>query len=160
MSSSLCVVSLLSTLALCVLCVVCVGISVHGKEYVEKNEKIVLTCNATGGTQIPEDVDWFKDGTKIDTRVRNHVVITKFRVQEQQALVSTLIIDHARLRDSGTYICRSSDKEIDSIKVTVLVGESACLPWKTCLQRPQGNTDRRGFFSSIDSTFFLNKCYD
>ena len=89
----------------------------------EKGDPIHLTCNATGGSQIPEDIDWFKDGSKIDTRRKNHVVITKFRLIEQQALISELIIDHSRMKDTGTYICRSSEREIDSLKVNVLVGK-------------------------------------
>ncbi|CAL1527963.1 unnamed protein product, partial [Lymnaea stagnalis] len=40
-----------------------------------------------------------------------------------QALISELFIEHTDTDDSGTYICRSSDREIGSLKVTVLVGE-------------------------------------
>nr|KAG5709939.1 hypothetical protein BaRGS_029981 [Batillaria attramentaria] len=100
------------------------AISVKGKKYVEKGETIHLVCNATGGSQIPEDIDWFKDGSKIDSSRQNHIVITKYRSLEQRALISDLIIDRSRMKDTGTYICRSSEKEIDSLKVTVLVADT------------------------------------
>lgn len=100
------------------------AISVKGKKYVEKGEQIKLTCNATGGAQIPEDIDWFKDGSRIDSGSQSHVVITKYRSLEQRALISELIIDRSRMQDTGTYICRSSEKEIDSLKVTVLVADT------------------------------------
>lgn len=41
------------------------GISLTGKEYVELGDPITLVCNATGGTQTPEEIDWFKDGDKV-----------------------------------------------------------------------------------------------
>ncbi|KAL8592005.1 hypothetical protein ACOMHN_060498 [Nucella lapillus] len=92
-----------------------------GKMFVNLGDPIHLTCNATGGSQIPEDIDWFKDGSKIDTRLKNHIIITKFRSIEQQALISELIIDRSRERDKGTYICRSSAEKIDSLIVNILV---------------------------------------
>ncbi|CAL1527962.1 unnamed protein product, partial [Lymnaea stagnalis] len=96
-----------------------------GKEFVDRNEPIRLKCNATGGPKIPEDIDWFKDGTKLDTRGSRdpNIVLTKFMSLEDQALISELFIEHTDTDDSGTYICRSSDREIGSLKVTVLVGE-------------------------------------
>ncbi|KAK7116484.1 zwei Ig domain protein zig-8-like [Littorina saxatilis] len=124
------------------------GISVKGKEYVEKGDPIHLICNATGGSQIPEDIDWFKDGSKIDTRRKNHqVVITKFRSIEQQALISELIIDHSRMRDSGTYICRSSEKEIDSLKVTVLVADTNNVK----RDKPEGTTSEESKLAASSS---------
>ncbi|XP_059171635.1 kin of IRRE-like protein 1 isoform X3 [Physella acuta] len=99
------------------------AIMIDGQEFVDRNERIRLTCNATGGGNIPEDIDWFKDGTKLDSRNTKHpnVVITKYRSLEEQALISELTIEHTDTDDTGTYICRSSDREIASRKVTVLV---------------------------------------
>ncbi|KAH9503193.1 hypothetical protein Btru_068440 [Bulinus truncatus] len=100
------------------------AVTLTGKEYVDSNEPIRLICNATGGSKIPEDIDWFKDGTKLDSKNRRdpNIVLTKYMSLEDQALISELFIEHADINDSGSYICRSSDRELDSIKVTVLVG--------------------------------------
>ena len=98
-------------------------IVMKGKEFVEMGEQIRLSCKASGGPHIPEEMDWFKDGDKIDMRKYKHMLITKYRSLEDRALVSELLIDRSRIHDSGTYICRSSSDKIDSIKVTVLVGE-------------------------------------
>ncbi|XP_005100752.1 zwei Ig domain protein zig-8 [Aplysia californica] len=94
-----------------------------GEEFVDSNERIKLVCNATGGDKIPEDIDWFKDGTKLDsTKSRDpKIVLTKYMSIEDVALISELTIEHAGFSDSGNYICRSSDRKIDSLKVTVLV---------------------------------------
>ncbi|XP_048259729.1 hemicentin-2-like isoform X1 [Haliotis rufescens] len=99
-------------------------ISIMGKEYVETGEDIRLVCNATGGPHIPEEIDWFKDGDKIDTKKYRNILITKYRSLHDRSMVSELIIDRSTLRDSGTYICRSSSDEIDSKRVTVLFGDS------------------------------------
>ncbi|KAL8599424.1 hypothetical protein ACOMHN_064050 [Nucella lapillus] len=102
------------------------AISLYGTDFVERNEKIELTCNATGGTQIAEDIDWFKDGNIIDTsrQMRKHIVISKYRSLEVGALVSKLEIDHAKMEDAGTYVCRSSYNKLGDFMVNVLGTES------------------------------------
>nr|KAG5686123.1 hypothetical protein BaRGS_033792 [Batillaria attramentaria] len=95
-----------------------------GKEFVESGESIYLLCNTTEGNRIPDDVDWFKDGTKINKREFPHIIITKYRELENTALVSELIIDRGKRKDSGTYICRNSIDQLASLEVTVLVAES------------------------------------
>lgn len=100
------------------------AISLEGKEYVESGESIYILCNTTEGSRVPDDVDWFKDGNKIEKEKFPHIVITKFRKPEQHSLVSELIIDRGRNSDSGTYVCRSSQEQIASLEVTVLVAES------------------------------------
>ena len=82
-----------------------------------------LVCNATGGNHIPEDIDWFKEGDKIDSEKYPDIITTKRLSLVDRSLVSELIIDHSTVKDTGTYICRSSRDEIASIKVTVLIGE-------------------------------------
>lgn len=99
------------------------AIALEGKEYVESGESVYLLCNTTEGSRVPDDVDWFKDGDKIDKQKYPHVVITKFRSKEGRSLISELIIERGRNTDSGTYICRSSLQQIASLEVTVLVGE-------------------------------------
>ena len=54
----------------------------------------------------------------------SHSLTLSLSLSQTGALISDLTITHARQEDSGNYICRSSDREIDSLKVTVLVGRS------------------------------------
>lgn len=42
-------------------------ISITGKMYVDLGDKIHLVCNASGGPRIPDEIDWFKAGDKIDS---------------------------------------------------------------------------------------------
>ena len=104
------------------------AISLEGKEYVESGETVYLVCNSTEGSRVPDDVDWFKDGDKIDKEKFPHIVITKFRAEKEKSLISELIIARGKNTDSGTYICRSSLEQIASLEVTVLVGE-----WWVCV---------------------------
>ncbi|XP_052282801.1 uncharacterized protein LOC127879787 isoform X2 [Dreissena polymorpha] len=99
-----------------------VAIKIGGKSYVEKGEKIVLTCNATGELYPPEDIDWFLDGQKIKQNQLRGITIAKFRVAETKTLHSQLEIDHSEMSDGGNYICRSSDLEITNKHVMVLNG--------------------------------------
>ncbi|XP_076444209.1 zwei Ig domain protein zig-8-like isoform X1 [Babylonia areolata] len=100
------------------------AISLEGKEFVESGDRIRLVCNSTEGSRVPEDVDWFKNGDKISSEQFPHVLMTKFRAKESHSLISELIIERAKSRDSGTYICRSSLEQIASLEVTVLVAGS------------------------------------
>lgn len=101
-----------------------VAIKIGGKSYVEKGEKIVLTCNATGELYPPEDIDWFLDGQKIKQNQLRGITIAKFRVAETKTLHSQLEIDHSEMSDGGNYICRSSDLEITNKHVMVLNAET------------------------------------
>ncbi|XP_070205674.1 kin of IRRE-like protein 2 [Littorina saxatilis] len=102
------------------------AISLSGTDFVERGEAIELVCNATGGTQIAEDIDWFKDGNIIDTSRRRHkgIVILKYRSLKEGALVSKLCIDHAEMDDAGTYVCRSSYNQLGDFVVNVLAADS------------------------------------
>lgn len=101
-----------------------VAISLSGSDFVERGEKILLVCNATGGSHIAEDIDWFKDGNIIDTSRPRHrdVIILKYRSLEEGALISKLQIDHADMDDAGTYVCRSSFNKLADFNVNVLAG--------------------------------------
>ncbi|GFS02220.1 protein CEPU-1 [Elysia marginata] len=97
-------------------------ISITGKKYVDLGEKIELTCNASGGKVIPVEIDWFKGGDKIDTGEEQyqHVLMVKSQFMASKSFISTLIINHSKLSDSGNYICRSSRNDIANLMVTVL----------------------------------------
>lgn len=99
------------------------GIVITGKDFVEKGDRIVLTCNATGEFFPPEDIDWFKDGSKVKQNAYRGISISKFRLSETKTLHSKLEIDHSDMSDSGNYICRSSDISITSKPVMVLNGK-------------------------------------
>ncbi|CAG5127021.1 unnamed protein product, partial [Candidula unifasciata] len=94
-------------------------ISIEGKEFVESGQKVYLKCNTTEGDKIPEDLDWFKDGDKIEANEYPHIFITKSK--DTMALVSELTITSGTSNDSGTYICRSTSELIASAEVSVLV---------------------------------------
>jgi hypothetical protein len=52
-----------------------------------------------------------------------HIVVDKYQSIKDRAFISELIIERARLRDSGEYVCRSSRNNIVNMKVTVLRGQ-------------------------------------
>ncbi|XP_070205691.1 uncharacterized protein [Littorina saxatilis] len=97
-------------------------LELKGEKYVELGQKILLTCTVHTGHHVHQDIDWFKDGNKLVSNSKQGIVITKYNSAVTKSLVSELIIDHSRSRDSGTYICRSAWDKIDiqSLKVTVL----------------------------------------
>ncbi|CAL1541270.1 unnamed protein product, partial [Lymnaea stagnalis] len=94
-------------------------ISITGKRYVDQGERIHLVCNASGGPRVPEEIDWFKGGDKIDSKY-GHVHIGKFQSMADRSFISELTIQHSSLTDTGDYICRSSTEDIANLKVTVL----------------------------------------
>ncbi|BFY97327.1 hypothetical protein BsWGS_00369 [Bradybaena similaris] len=111
-------------------------ISITGKMYVDLGDKIHLVCNASGGPRIPDEIDWFKAGDKIDSSKYRHVVLDKYQSIADSSFISELIIEHSQLSDTGDYICRSSRNDIANLKVTVLYAETANKrrgtgPWPT-----------------------------
>ncbi|XP_055887089.1 zwei Ig domain protein zig-8-like isoform X3 [Biomphalaria glabrata] len=101
------------------------SISITGRRYVDQGEKIFLRCNASGGARVPDEMDWFKGGDKIDENKYKHVQIYKIQSHAEKYFVSELTIEHSSLADTGDYICRSSTDDIANLKVTVLHAESA-----------------------------------
>ncbi|KAK3578277.1 hypothetical protein CHS0354_010478 [Potamilus streckersoni] len=98
-------------------------VRVTGGEYVTLHEKIHLTCNATGADRAPDDVDWFFEGNRIHSsspRWRDRVEILKRKPIPGKAYISELIIRRSTMADQGSYVCRSSDLSVNSIKVHVL----------------------------------------
>ncbi|CAG5119369.1 unnamed protein product, partial [Candidula unifasciata] len=102
-----------------------VSISITGKMYVDLGDKIYLICNASGGPRIPDEIDWFKAGDKIDSSKYRHVALDKHQSMADSSFISRLTIEHSQLSDTGDYICRSSRNDIASLKVTVLNAETA-----------------------------------
>lgn len=73
-------------------------------------------------TDIPQDLDWFKDGTLIRPFGRK-ISISKDSSIAERKLDSVLEIRNSKLEDSGTYVCRSSELLIGSQRVIVLNGK-------------------------------------
>jgi hypothetical protein len=100
------------------------AIQITGKTYVDEGHEIRLTCNATGVANPPDDLDWFKDGHKITTNYsKRKMTVDKFVSLNSKTIASTLRISHARMGDTGTYICRTSDLQVTDTKVNVLDGK-------------------------------------
>ncbi|KAH9491895.1 hypothetical protein Btru_028994 [Bulinus truncatus] len=99
-------------------------IYITGTNFVEKGDPIYLVCNASGQFGPPDDLDWFKDGQKLSPDGIRQVKIDKFKVPSTRTLVSNVAIRHSRMEDAGTYVCRSSNLVMTSLKIHVLNGES------------------------------------
>jgi prefoldin subunit 5 len=95
-------------------------LTLTGTRYVDQGGQINLQCNATGGLQIAEKIDWIKNGNIISESKYKDYVISTYRSNEQGALVSTLQVSRAYTRHAGIYLCRSSNNKYDSIVVNVL----------------------------------------
>lgn len=99
-----------------------VAIKITGKRFVEKGEAIILSCNATGDYYAPEDIDWFKDGDKLDSDESRRTTITKSLFLSDKTIISELRINKAKMADAGDYLCRTSERYITTIHVQVLNG--------------------------------------
>ncbi|CAI9731235.1 Ig domain zig-8-like [Octopus vulgaris] len=99
------------------------AITISGKSYVDKDLAIRLTCNASGLSH-PHVADWFKDGQKINANKIKQISITGSSSYETGTISSTLVIKHSKLTDQGTYICRTSESLVTSMKVNVLDADS------------------------------------
>nr|XP_022334307.1 neural cell adhesion molecule 1-like isoform X1 [Crassostrea virginica]XP_022334308.1 neural cell adhesion molecule 1-like isoform X1 [Crassostrea virginica] len=95
-------------------------IHISGSTYVEKNQRLVLSCNASSDSYPPDDLDWFLNGIKVESNERAGVTITKRMTYRSKTIWSELVIEHAQMQNAGTYICRTSDQLITNIKVNVL----------------------------------------
>ncbi|BFY97539.1 hypothetical protein BsWGS_00580 [Bradybaena similaris] len=93
-------------------------ISIHGTIFVEKGDTLRLVCNATGSEYPPESIDWFKDGDKIKNNER--ITLANDVSLSERTIVSTLSIRRCHMGDAGTYVCRTSDLQVTSVKVNIL----------------------------------------
>ncbi|KAK7496895.1 hypothetical protein BaRGS_00011875 [Batillaria attramentaria] len=100
------------------------NIQISGQNYVDEGERIFLQCNATAEDQPPEDLDWFREGNRLQTSETKGVFIRKYVTLSTGTIVSILEIKHARLKDAGVYVCRTSSLDVTSFRVNVLNGRS------------------------------------
>ncbi|KAL8565201.1 hypothetical protein ACOMHN_001099 [Nucella lapillus] len=96
------------------------SISLSGPDVVDKDNRLELSCNATGQDYPPDDLDWFKEGNKLTTSSDEKLFIRKFVSLTDKTIFSTLEVKDAQLDDSGLYICRTSNLQVRSLHVTVL----------------------------------------
>lgn len=95
------------------------AIQITGKRYVDKGEPILLSCNATD-YYAPHDIDWFKDGDKLDSDRKRGIEISKSLYLARKTITSVLKIKQAKMTDAGDYLCRTSERYITTIHVQVL----------------------------------------
>ncbi|XP_041363474.1 fibroblast growth factor receptor 4-like [Gigantopelta aegis] len=127
-------------------------IVITGDPFVDKGEVIKLTCNATGREYPPEELDWFKNGNKMETNFAKKIYIRKMVSINSKTIISVLNIKKADLDDAGTYVCRTSDKQVTSKKVEVLNADTynvrrvqeivVCVtPWIPAVESSVGRCD-------------------
>ncbi|KAL4227506.1 hypothetical protein ACF0H5_012950 [Mactra antiquata] len=100
------------------------SIHLSGTQIVEKGSPIRLTCNATGDDSPPQSIDWFKDGSRLQTSYANQIYIHQHVSITDHAIASTLDIDKARMSDMGLYVCRASRNLATRMQVDVLNAET------------------------------------
>ena len=101
------------------------AIHISGPNFTEKGEPIRISCNATSDNLTPDHhMDWFRDGIKIKPNPDEGILITEYRRGESKTLYSELEIVKSTMKDAGTYICRSSRRDVVSHHVVVLNGKS------------------------------------
>lgn len=63
------------------------------------------------------------NGLKVVTDLDEGIRITNSVSLRSRTIWSELVIEHAQMHHSGTYICRTSDELVTNIKVNVLSGK-------------------------------------
>ncbi|XP_076465688.1 zwei Ig domain protein zig-8-like isoform X2 [Babylonia areolata] len=99
------------------------NIRITGADFVDEGKRLYLICNATATEQPPEDLDWFREGNRLQTSEEKGIYIRKFVTLSTSTIVSILEIKHARLDDAGVYVCRTSSLDVTSFRVNVLNGD-------------------------------------
>ncbi|XP_067666660.1 kin of IRRE-like protein 2 isoform X1 [Haliotis asinina] len=99
------------------------GIRLLGTPFVEKGDTIKLNCTASAKDYSPQGVDWFKDGIKL--RQTDRISINSIPTRIHKTVHSKLEIMRSNMTDAGTYVCRSSQYHIASLKVIVLNAKSS-----------------------------------
>ncbi|XP_052797096.1 lachesin-like isoform X2 [Mya arenaria] len=99
-------------------------IQITEQQYVERGDPIRLECNATGQYYTPDDIDWFRNGQRVTSDDKRGIKLLKQLSIAQKTFTSILNIERAQMKDSGVYVCRSSNKQIASTKVHVLNAET------------------------------------
>ncbi|KAL4228280.1 hypothetical protein ACF0H5_013711 [Mactra antiquata] len=98
-------------------------LELSGTEYVSLMEDIRLTCNATGATKAPDQVDWFFDG-KIISEMNPQFYGRLYKLSDKpspgRSLISEIIVEKATMADRGIYVCRLTKDLAKGFTVNVL----------------------------------------
>lgn len=129
-------------------------INITEPQYVERGEPIVLQCNATGDNYPPDEMDWFRNGQKITSKISEGIHISKQYSMSKRKFTSVLKIDRAAMEDDGTYVCRSSNMQITSTKVNVLNAESSNMKRGTAGEH---GTEQLSAYSSSSTHFHIKR---
>ncbi|XP_022333139.1 neural cell adhesion molecule 1-like isoform X2 [Crassostrea virginica] len=99
-------------------------IYISDRQHVNTDEPFQISCNATGVDFVPDNIDWFKNGEKLQSNVERGVSIKFSVTMETKTIKSTFRVEHARMTDAGTYTCRTSNSLVESTSVVVLYATS------------------------------------
>ncbi|GFR68375.1 low-density lipoprotein receptor, partial [Elysia marginata] len=135
---------------------------------VQLGRRSVLTCNATGGTGVPEMIYWYLDPATGGATVNlTEVFLTADRsrrgayyirdLRRDTYFVSELYIMRARLQDAGTYTCRVSDRLSASYDVRVVTeacgpGLFQCADFERCIDSRRRCDNRQDCRDGSDET--------
>ena len=111
---------------ICIIYIYLADLKMKGTKYVNMGSQIHLMCNASGLSRAPEEIDWFFEGNRIhasNPQWKGRVEILKHTSIPGRFYISELLIEQSSMADQGSYVCRSSDLKINSMKVHVLNGE-------------------------------------
>ncbi|CAC5376656.1 unnamed protein product [Mytilus coruscus] len=104
-------------------------IRITGTQFPEKGGIMFLFCNATGRKHAPNRIDWFKNGERLFSDRSENMSIKKTISIDTGVMTSSLVITDVHRRDNGTYVCRATSLEdetlITSLKVNVSNGGSS-----------------------------------
>ncbi|XP_053405719.1 lachesin-like isoform X2 [Mercenaria mercenaria] len=134
-------------------------IKISEEQYVERGDPIVLQCNATGEYYPPDEMDWFRNGQKVDSSRKSGIRILKQLSILKRTFSSNLKIDRAKMTDGGTYVCRTSSMQIASTKVHVLNGKDKAETYnrKRGTLKDDGE-QKSGLMSALPSSGYIVSC--
>ncbi|XP_071166008.1 zwei Ig domain protein zig-1-like [Mytilus edulis] len=104
-------------------------IKITGTQFPEKGGIMFLFCNATGKKHAPNRINWFKNGERLFSERSEKMSIKKTISINAGVMTSSLVITDVHPDDNGTYVCRATSLEdetlITSLKVNVSNGGSS-----------------------------------
>ncbi|XP_070212652.1 lachesin-like isoform X2 [Littorina saxatilis] len=89
-------------------------IEISGRNFIRQGETIQLQCNASMVDITTDNLEWLRNdnplrGTGGEARVRIYTSVSPYN-QHLGSISSKLEIRDARVGDSGTYVCRSTER--------------------------------------------------
>lgn len=93
-----------------------------GQSVVYEGTELKITCRARGPSDV--GLEWFINGQPV-TDNKDVVVTTNIkRLSGGYEIIGELVIARAQMTNSGTYYCRSADRQLESMVVNVRRGTS------------------------------------